>query len=300
MLTRPAVGALTIAAGLLTSLLAATPALGADPVTCDGYYDGRICWVTANRPGSGSAAAGSGGSASIGAKRVCMYAGEPTPCVSSVGWWSDAKSCYVQLAPTQPPADDPAWEGHSDGAIYLCSLPGSGTYRSFPFWAATAPAGPDPLVLAERAIDSMNLTPISIGIVPEDAPGAVGLVGLPTWLWVENPGPQSWGPITRSASSGGVTVTATARVQRVRWLMGDGGVVTCTGPGTRYEDRFGTNESPTCGYRYRAEGTYRVRAESSWVVSWSGMGRSGTIPVTTTASTSVTIGELHVLTQGRG
>ena len=61
----------------------------------------------------------------------------------------------------------------------------------------------------------MNLRPISIGIVPEDRPGSVGLVGMPVWLWAASPGPaQSWGPITRSASAGGVTVTATAKVQQ--------------------------------------------------------------------------------------
>ncbi len=55
------------------------------------------------------------------------------------------------------------------------------------FWSATAPAGPDPRVLAQTAIASMNLRPISIGIVPEDRPGSVGLVGMPVWLWAASP-----------------------------------------------------------------------------------------------------------------
>ena len=289
-----------VAAVLVTAILtmlASLPVAAGSPVDCgSGYFNGHTCTVKATSPGTPPAPSGD----AVATVRECTYAGKRIPCGSQMGWWSAAKSCYVRLSAAQPPKSDPVWQGNSDGAIYDCSLPGAGSYTSFPFWAASAPAGPDPRVLAQQAVDSMNLQPISIGIVPEDAPGAVGLVGLPTWLWVEDPGPQSWGPITRSASAGGVTVTATAEVGSVRWLMGDGGVVTCTGPGTPYQDGFGTSESPTCGYRYADQGTYRVQAESSWLVRWSGMGESGTIPLTTTATTQVTIGELQVLTQGEG
>ena len=128
--------------------------------------------------------------------------------------------------------------------------------------------------------------------------GSVGLVGMPVWLWASSPDAQSWGPITRSASASGVTVTATAKVQRVRWQMGDGAVVVCAGPGTVYEDRFGKTDSPTCGYTYSKQGTYTVRAESQWSVAWSGMGQSGTIPVILNQATTITVGELQVLTTG--
>lgn len=294
MLRRFAVAFSVLALGYV----GASPATAAAPVACEGYFDGKVCWVSATRPGVTTAT--SQVSRSNAAARQCSSGGEATPCVTSMGWWSTDRTCYVQLASPQPPPTDPVWQGHTDGAIYNCALPGAGTYRSYPFWAATAPVGPDPRVLAQQVVDSMNLRPVQIGIVPEDAPDAVGLVGLPTWLWVENPDPQSFGPVTRTASAGGITVTATARVQSVRWLMGDGGVVSCAGPGTAYEDRYGTAESPTCGYRYQKQGTYRVQAESSWSVVWSGMGQSGTIPLSLTSSTQITIGELQVLTQGRG
>ena len=52
----------------------------------------------------------------------------------------------------------------------------------------------------------------------------------------------------------------------MRWLMGDGQVVVCSGPGTVYEDRFGKADSPTCGYTYSKQGVYTVRAESLWRV----------------------------------
>ncbi len=39
----------------------------------------------------------------------------------------------------------------------------------------------------------MSLRPITIGIVPKAAPGSVGLVGMPVWMWVASPGPAVLG-----------------------------------------------------------------------------------------------------------
>lgn len=142
----------------------------------------------------------------------------------------------------------------------------------------------------------MGLRAVTIGIVPESRPGSVGLVGMPNWMWVANPTSNSWGPITRSASAGGFTVTATARVSRVVWDMGDGQVVSCRA-GTPYEDSFGKRDSPDCGHTYTRQGEYTVRATSHWVVEWSGIGQSGTIPVDLTRTAPLTIGEVQVLRQ---
>ncbi|MDN5798167.1 MAG: PKD domain-containing protein, partial [Intrasporangium sp.] len=93
------------------------------------------------------------------------------------------------------------------------------------------------------------------------------------------------------------TVTATAKAQRVVWTMGDGSTITCTGPGTPYADSYGKKSSPTCGHTYTREGKYTVRATSFWVVTWSGIGQSGTIPLNFTDTAAITMGEAQVLTQ---
>lgn len=277
----------------------------APPVDCgpDAQWDGRQCKITVTTPGEPGAIelGGSGTSTDASEPATCASSGITMPCQDpELGWWSNVRNCYVQLSDPQPPPSAAIWSGRTDGAIYDCAQPRSGTFGGvlYTFWSATAPAGPDPVVLAQTAIATMELRPVTIGMVPEDRPGSVGLVGMPVWLWASDPDSRSWGPVTRTASAGGETVTATAKVSRVRWLMGDGGVVVCTGPGTAYEDRFGKADSPTCGYTYPRQGTYTVRAESQWSVSWSGMGRSGTIPVTLTQTARVTIGELQVLTTG--
>ena len=213
-----------------------------------------------------------------------------------------SQQCYAKAASPQPPKSDPAWEGHTDGAIYDCSRPwlGPGGFIVFQFWSASPPgvgAPPDPAQLARQAIAVMNLHAVRIGIVPEARPGRVGLVGMPVWMWADAPDPATWGPVTKSASASGYTVRATAKVDRVVWGMGDGEVVVCRDPGTKYEDRYGKQSSPDCGYSYERSGHFRVRATSYWQVDWSGMGQSGTIPLSFTDSVLITVGEVQVLRQ---
>ena len=170
---------------------------------------------------------------------------------------------------------------------------------TIPFWAATPPSlpPPDPAVLGQQAMESMNLKAIDIGIVPEDTPGSIGIIGMPTWMWVEAPGENTMGPITRSASARGYTVTATAKVTKIVWNMGDGQTVTCTGPGTPYADSYGKQSSPNCGHTYIRQGRYTISATSYWTVNWSGIGQTGTIPIDFTTTTNITMGESQVINQ---
>jgi len=304
MLTRRKITAL-IAVAITLLAWTAGPA-GAD-TTCEVEGPNGTCLV---RAGGGSTSVrpvvnpGSGGGVT-----TCSYAGEQIPCTSAMGTWWASRSCYVALADPQPPQDTVVWEGHTDGAIYQCSPPVAmpGTATTF-FWAASNPVGgPSPRALADQAVEAMNLRAGLIGIVPEPGPGKVGIVGMPAWMWIADPGESTVGPITRSASGGGVTVTATARLDRVVWSMGDGATVTCAGPaavGTPYEDRFGASSSPTCGHTYTRmsddapSDAYTVTATSYWTVTWSGGGASGTIPLDFSRSTQVTIGEIQVLITG--
>jgi hypothetical protein len=230
---------------------------------------------------------------------VSSYSRKEVACRDGDSWWSNDRDCYVSLADPQPPKSDPEWEGRTTGAIYECYSPGIVGIRMYTFWSASSPAGPaappDPRVLALRAITTMRLRAIRIGIVPEAQAGSVGIVGMPTWMWVADPGQHTWGPITRTASSAGYSVTATAKVQRVVWAMGDGNTVTCTKRGTPYADSFGKRASPDCGYTYTRQGTYTVRATSYWRVTWAGIGQSGTIPLDFTRTAVITMGEAQVL-----
>lgn len=268
-----------------------------------------VCLVEAAGGASGSSSNNVSNPGAGSGATTCSYLDDVIPCTTAMGTWWASKSCYVGLAETQPPHENAIWEGHTDGAIYLCSppaaLPGTATGT---FWAASNPVGgPSPRALADRAVEAMNLRAGLIGIVPEPEPGKVCIVGMPAWMWIADPGESTVGPITRTASAGGVTVSATARLDRVVWSMGDGTTVTCAGPaavGTPYEDRFGASPSPTCGHTYtrmsddQPSDAYTVTATSYWIVTWSGGGASDTIPLDFSRSTQVTVGEIQVLITG--
>ncbi|MEV8027458.1 hypothetical protein [Cellulosimicrobium funkei] len=244
-----------------------------------------------NGGGTGGGGGGGGGSSS------------PVIIVNGV------ECLYSGLADPQPPKSDPVWEGHEDGAIHACTTwpgggggggaIGGGATITIRFWAAgpPAPAPPDPADLARQAIETMGLSAIDIGIVPEDAPGRISVVGMPTWMWAQNPGENTVGPITRTASSGGYTVSATARVTRIVWDMGDGTTVTCDGAGTPYADKYGKSSSPTCGHTYTRQGQYAVTATSYWSVEWAGIGETGVINLDFANTTNITMGEAQVLTR---
>lgn len=148
--------------------------------------------------------------------------------------------------------------------------------------------------IARTLLARLQLKPIQIGWTPT-APGGMGYVGVPTWLWVQNPGRVTWGPATISA--GGVSLTA--RVESVTWNMGNGDEVRCTSKGTAWRKGMGAGPSPTCGYLYQEQGRYRVTATAHWVARWSGYGRSGVIPLSLSQERMLEVGEIQVIVTNR-
>jgi hypothetical protein len=197
------------------------------------------------------------------------------------------------------------WDGKSpkDGAVYerACKTGPGGTPVYSYFVAERAPNVPaiDPETVARQAVSKMKLSGPDIA-----SPRSAGkyLVGVPTWMWVSK-SPTTFGPNTTSASAGGVTVTATAKVTRIVWTMGDGASVTCDGPGTPYVASYGNQDSPTCGHTYartsasQPGGKYLVTATSTWTVNWQvdGDGGAGQFTETRQSNVQVPIGELQVV-----
>jgi hypothetical protein len=217
---------------------------------------------------------------------------------------SDAPKCtYTRMSP-QPTKGSityrPGRPGQ-DGAIYEVRCEGGRTvWMWLPDGAAPGAPAIDPAVVARRAVDQMELKGPDIA-----SPRAAGryLVGMPMWVWVR-PGPTTYGPASVSASAGGMTVTATARVTAIRWDMGDGTTVTCTGPGTPYRASAGAAASPDCGHRYtrtsadKPRARYTVTATSTWTITWRVQGtetNTGWWTETRTSTRPVAVGEAQVL-----
>ncbi|WP_327187956.1 ATP/GTP-binding protein [Streptomyces sp. NBC_01334] len=153
--------------------------------------------------------------------------------------------------------------------------------------------------MAEQAVAKMQLSGPDIA-----SPRANGkyVVGVPMWMWV-NTSPTTFGPNSASATAGGVTVLATARVTKIVWAMGDGSAVTCNGAGTPYAASDGMQESPTCGHTYartsasQTGGRFTVTATSTWTVDWqvNGGGESGQLVETRQSQMQVAMGEVQVV-----
>lgn len=279
-----------------------------------------LCIVWIEVPGSPGDPGdpGDDGPEDTGSGRSCWWDGRPqnihkpppgpVPCSSEYGYWSNGYNCYIRLIDPQPPAGDPSWQGHQpgDGAVYQC-------YQHYPdlliwIWSADPPpdsgSGPTPREVAQLAIDDMDLAAIHIGIAPKPVDGSVGLVGMPVWMWAAGPGEHTWGPITASASAGGITVTATARVHKVTWDMGDGNKVACMSAGTPYKAVYGDRKSPDCGHVYtkssssKPDHKFTVTATSDWIVEWEGAGQTGTIRLNgLVREAQIAVGEAQVLVQ---
>ncbi len=279
-----------------------------------------LCSVWVEVPGDPGAPSdpGDDGPKNTGSGSGCFWDGRdhgitkpppgPVPCQAPSGYWSNALDCYVRLLDPQPPAGDPSWQGHDfgDGAVYSCYQPQTDLLVNF--WSQNPPpnsgAAPTPGEVAQIAVERMRLRAIDIGITPEPGPDSIGIVGMPVWLWAQQPDATTYGPITQTASAGGVTVTATARVEAITWSLGDGAEIVCRSAGTPYAASYGAKSSPTCGHTYSRSswhqpgGKYTVTATSEWVVTWAGPGQNGTIRLNgLQRSVDITVGEAQVLVQ---
>ena len=280
MPTRIGVSLLVLIALLLPSILVMSSARAEGDDPCVTKKDLTTGTVTRKCPGSESAPGGDNSKDVKPPPPVCRApSGEEIDCRTKDGYWHAVLRCYLK--------PDPSGKGS------ICTdLKGQATYLGD---IDVSEPPPDPRRVAWQLVAQAQLRAGQIGLVPDSEHA---LVGMPTWLWVDDPGPRTTGPITQSATTNGYTVTIEARLTKVVYDMGDGTTVTCAGSsaaGTRYRERFGLNPSPTCGHKYQKPGTYTVTARSSWTVSWYGVGQAGSLTLPVQRSMDTTVKEGHVV-----
>ncbi|MFE5334674.1 hypothetical protein ACFQ8E_02075 [Isoptericola sp. NPDC056573] len=302
----------------------AAPCTGGGGADNDGNVGGEVT-CPGDDGDDGSDPGGGGGDGSV---RECKYGSHVIPCKKGKAVYNSERGCYMALANPQPPKDDKIWDGKTEGYIVACVPPEDEclddvegyTYLCAPFrlWQEDPPpteVGPSPLELAERAYARMQLTMGEIGSTPPTAEvdgAAIGIVGMPVWLWVANPAANTTGPITESETDGGLTVTVEGRLDRIVWTLTDDdtgevyATTTCAGsraPGTPWSEAVSSDArpSPTCGFdgaENRRSGNITVAGTAYWTAEWDGGGLDGEIDVPAqTRESTLAIGEAQVLVQ---
>ncbi|GAA4215279.1 hypothetical protein [Actinocatenispora rupis] len=205
--------------------------------------------------------------------------------------------CYYK--PTKRPAGRKQPKGRGGWYERVCTNSGNGWNTQFggPQWIPGNPPKKielSPQELAAIAVEQLAIPAPRVVMNPR----AVTLVGVPVWWWV-----TAWAPVSKTASAGGVRVTATASPVRVVWSSSDGAQITCTGPGTPW--RAGTDPtaaSPDCGHTFtRSSATqpgrrFTVTATMVWQVRWRGAGHSGTVnDLSTSDSTRIRVLESQAI-----
>jgi hypothetical protein len=108
--------------------------------------------------------------------------------------------------------------------------------------------------------------------------------------------------LTATAAVPGLTATVTATPTSVTWTMGDGGRVTCAGPGTPYDPATPfEQQSTTCSYTYHTSSAaqpgnvYAGRVAISYGASWTATdGTGGNLgALTATATFAARVGEIQ-------
>jgi len=164
------------------------------------------------------------------------------------------------------------------------------------------PGGPQIILTPEQiayiAFARLHLEPLKpvIGPPPELNRWKMAAVGYPLWLsGGGDPHPPAvWDQVFN------LRVRLEARVKSVDFLMGDGNVVTCDGPGLRWTPAVEPGEkSPACGHQYAKpslpDGNYTVTARTHWNVNWTINSQTGVIPMVQASSVELPVGELQVL-----
>jgi hypothetical protein len=168
--------------------------------------------------------------------------------------------------------------------------------------AAAVQGGPQIILTPEQvayiAFARLHLEPLKpvIGPPPELNRWKMAAVGYPLWLsGGGDPRPPAvWDQVFN------LRVRLEAKVKSLDFLMGDGNVVTCDGPGLPWTPAVKPGDrSPVCGYQYEKpslpEGNYTVTARTHWNVNWTINSQTGVIPMIQASSVELPVGELQVL-----
>lgn len=153
----------------------------------------------------------------------------------------------------------------------------------------------DPAVLAAQAVARLSVPPPSIVVSPHpsDNQWGVSAVGLPLWVWADDPG-----PVNSTVTEQGIDIVLRASRGSVRFDWGDGTSSVCDQMRPRPVNVGPLVSSPDRGHTFVRRGDYTITATAGWAVSWQALGQSGTLPLSSSATMSIPVREFQSLVVG--
>ena len=157
------------------------------------------------------------------------------------------------------------------------------------------PAAADPAVLAAQAVARLSVPApaVTISPHPSDNQWQVSAVGLPLWVWADDPG-----PVTSTVTEQGINIVMQASRGTVTFDWGDGTSSVCNQMRPRPTNLDPLTPSPDCGHTYLRRGDYTITATAGWAVTWQALGQSGTLPLSTRATSAIPVREFQSLVVG--
>ena len=153
----------------------------------------------------------------------------------------------------------------------------------------------DPGVLAAQAVARLSVPAPAIMISPHpsDNQWGVSAVGLPLWVWADDPG-----PVTSTVTEQGINIVMQASRGTVTFDWGDGTSSVCNQMRPRPANLDPLTPSPDCGHTYLRRGDYTITATAGWAVTWQALGQSGTLPLSTRTTSAIPVREFQSLVVG--
>ena len=153
----------------------------------------------------------------------------------------------------------------------------------------------DPGVLAAQAVARLSVPAPAIMISPHpsDNQWGVSAVGLPLWVWADDPG-----PLTATVTEQGINIVMQANRGSVQFDWGDATSSVCNQMRPRPANLDPLTPSPDCGHTYLHRGDYTITATAGWAVTWQALGQSGTLPLSTRTTSAIPVREFQSLVVG--
>lgn len=135
----------------------------------------------------------------------------------------------------------------------------------------------------------MRIPAPEIGVAPDPMANEWKMlaVGFPVWITGNQVTEQN-----ASTTQQGITIQMRASAGPTVVDFGDGTTRTCVTMSPRPPSAPAQAESPDCGHTYQRKGTYTITATTTWTITWSALGQSGTVTMARSNSTTLRVGEL--------